>query len=191
MRWPWSRWTRLLRTPCCKNCANWWRFRKSALSNFKQTALAALVRRAARNAHGEIYRNLFWRIASMIVAGLVLELSVHCVRSGAGFGRGNHRELYVDVAGINAELLRGIKRETQELPSGILHLGNHHVIRDREGHRRGDQFRRRRLVGVHVKSRQDMDRELCRRHAACTDGDGRNGINRNASLCRAALRTGR
>ena len=127
----------------------------------------------------------------MIVAGLVLEFSVHRVRSGAGFGRGNHCELYVDVTGINAELLRGIKRKAEELSSGILHLGNHHVIRDREGQRRGDQFRGRRLVGVHMKSRQDMDRELCRRHAARADGDRWNGINRDASLRRAALRTGR
>ena len=98
-------------------------------------------------------------ITSIVVTRLVFEFPVHGIGAQRRVGLSDQRCFHNHVAGINAQLLRGIKGKADELPGRVLNFCDHQIGRWHEAEAGGDQLRRGWLAGVDVISASDMKSE--------------------------------
>src|SRR5215469_15796596 len=83
----------------------------------------------------KLYWQLLGWVTGIVIASLIFEFAMDGVGAGGSSALGNNHRLHDHIAGVNAQLLCGIKRKTGQLSRGILHFSDNQIRRRGESQR--------------------------------------------------------
>src|SRR5437660_2209598 len=134
----------------------------------------AVWRRAFDDLHFELNRQFLRRIASGVIAGLILQFSVQHVLARHNTCKRAHNYAYRELCAVNAQLLIRSKRKTGLLARRVGDFSDHNIRWRVDFERRGNKKFGVRFVGVDVKAGADVKAEAdIGRLAAGYGGDRR------------------
>ena len=95
-------------------------------------------------------RQLLWRIARLVVAGLIFQSSAYDIFSRLHRQQRTHQDIHLEISRINIELLIGSERKAHILPLRIGGFPDHDIGSGFNLKHRRNQILRLRLVRINV-----------------------------------------